>query len=500
MNDVRQKPCRYPASPVFDSTALGFAYKRRSLKTCSRTGQVVAKRTLVEKVVVGQESATIDIYFSDGSAFRFHNVWLYDACRDDKHTLATGERHLDASPLITRMPSECPISAVSISTDGAVIIVEWRTGQVNSSQFDAGFLRTYGDIVGKRLSQEVTPQSASLTNDCFDFLATEHRPPKGIKKETLWLWRNQGDDFEVPRLSLREIKDLCDEESLLKTIIDPGCVIVTDFPIDETAADGGLQGFAQRYLGGLQKHPLREIDHWVISTEQQEANSEILAKVDVRAASNSYDTSKQLCNHTDQVMYGTPGFMLCFLCAHGEGNNSIVDGFAVAYALQEREPEKFALLSKYGVDMGRRNVFYTRGDLYQNMQTPVLKTDADGNLMRITYHEIYRSPSTLPFEVFPKYWSALDTFYKMAHSEEFVKNVRLRKGEMLIMNNWRTMHGRAGLAGKERCIYGGTVTREAVYSQVRWLRQRQMSIPSNVEPALPLSHFSIYSQHTLGGL
>ena len=48
---------------------------------------------------------------------------------------------------------------------------------------------------------------------------------------------------------------------------------------------------------------------------------------------NAYDTSKQLCNHTDQACT-TPGLLLMFH-AHGEGNNSLTDGF-VGYALRER--------------------------------------------------------------------------------------------------------------------------------------------------------------------
>lgn len=66
-----------------------------------------------------------------------------------------------------------------------------------------------------------------------------------------------------------------------------------------------------------------------------------------------------------------------------------------------------------------------------------------------------------PWQVFPKYMAALDAFYSMVHSPEFQTYLTLREGELLVMNNWRTMHGRAGLAGKTRTILGGTVTREA---------------------------------------
>ena len=41
----------------------------------------------------------------------------------------------------------------------------------------------------------------------------------------------------------------------------------------------------------------------------------------------------------------------------------------------------------------------------------------------------------------------------MVHSDEFKCGVRLHAGELLVMNNWRTMHGRAGrLSTAEACV------------------------------------------------
>ena len=44
-----------------------------------------------------------------------------------------------------------------------------------------------------------------------------------------------------------------------------------------------------------------------------------------------------------------PPQLLGFHCAAGEGNNSLTDGFAVAYALKERFPKYFDLLSQHGM-------------------------------------------------------------------------------------------------------------------------------------------------------
>merc|ERR1711998_329114 len=178
-----------------------------------------------------------------------------------------------------------------------------------------------------------------------------------------------------------------------------------------------------------------------------------------------------------------------FHCAWGEGTNSLTDGFAVAEKMRNEFPEYFDLLSKHGMTAGRALKYYAAGDLNFTQSSPIISTDADGNLIRVQYHEIYRTPSTLSFDDFPKYFNALRTFYSLVHSPEFQVGIKLQAGQCLMMNNWRTMHGRAGLAGKKRTILGGTVTREAFYSQVRRLRQKELNIAPELECGLPVTYY-----------
>lgn len=103
------------------------------------------------------------------------------------------------------------------------------------------------------------------------------------------------------------------------------------------------------------------------------------------------------------------------------------------------------------------------------------------------YHESYRTASTLPCEVFPRYMAALDALYALVHSEEFQAHLTLRQGELLLMNNWRTMQGRAGLTGKTRTILGGTVTRAAFYSAVRQAAMAEAGVAAFQEVGVPTS-------------
>eukprot|EP00965_Chrysotila_dentata_P025553 849765-Pleurochrysis_carterae.AAC.1 len=80
-------------------------------------------------------------------------------------------------------------------------------------------------------------------------------------------------------------------------------------------------------------------------------------------------------------------------------------------------------------------------------------------------------------------------FYEMVHSPEFQTHLSVSAGQLLIMNNWRTMHGRAGLKGKARTILGGTVTREAFYSAVRTMEQEELGVPPEVECGVPTAAY-----------
>lgn len=84
-----------------------------------------------------------------------------------------------------------------------------------------------------------------------------------------------------------------------------------------------------------------------------------------------------------------------------------------------------------------------------------------------------------------RYWEALQTFYNMAHSSEFQVQIKLRQHQLLFVNNWRTLHGRAGLKGKARTILGGTVSREGFYSRMRKVVQEELQIPHEVATGIP---------------
>lgn len=115
---------------------------------------------------------------------------------------------------------------------------------------------------------------------------------------------------------------------------------------------------------------------------------------------------------------------------------------------------------------------------------PILQLDSDGRHFRTQYNEVFRTPSTIPYGEFDKWYEAYRLWNDMIHGPEFEVNVRIEEGQILVLNNWRVLHGRAaGKSSSNRVIMGGTVVREAFMSKAINLMGAHWPIPDR--PASP---------------
>lgn len=252
------------------------------------------------------------------------------------------------------------------------------------------------DLVGQLVSGDA--RKLDRKDDWFYFV-DGHQPILGKEKDSLKLWKND-ENFAIPTFEYEELPHRRLE--FMQTILDPGMVVVNNMPEDPLFSGDVLETFAHTYFGGLQKHPLRETAHWTISTELDvHDSSNLLNDESKRNTINAYNTNQQLCNHTDQSTYRTPGLLLGFHCAFGQGENSLTDGFAVAYALRERRPDLYKALTEIGLTIGRYQSLYAANTLEFETNMPLLTEDEFGNLYRVIFHEIYRSALNVPFDKFP---------------------------------------------------------------------------------------------------
>lgn len=404
----------------------------------------------------------LDLAFTDGSAFRFHALWLRDACRDSVYVAAeAGERVLSLTPVVAGCPDNLSVKVAAVGPDGR-LHVGWSDASMDGT-FDPGFLRQYADSVAKPLLTAQPGTDGAEMNWLKPY--SGYPGTRAPSPDQLDLWRSP-EGFAVHRFNFKDIITTPRVNlELMRVLARHGAAVVQDIPEVHDAST--LLDFASTCFGGMQKDPAR-----------QEPNWKITKKAD--AKSISYNQDLRLNNHTDQSVppHGIPGVLLLIHYIDGEGTNTLCDGFAVAEALRSEDPEAFSLLSTYGVD-AERDFCASRVDAQGNhnqsllvkTRYPILQTDQSGEVMRIQYNEVFRTPLNLPYEVFRPWYKAFRKFVDMCHSSQFERHIKMQAGQMLVLQNWRVLHGRAGHQSPNRTLVGGTVTRESFYSHASQLMQ-----------------------------
>jgi len=417
-----------------------------------------------------EDGKRVQVGFSDGSAFELHGLWLRDACRDSLLVSeAAGEKYLDRTAFKTiGAHADGKVRTVGVADGG--LEVSWASEDAMQgvrSNFPSGFLRMFAPVAGKVIKGDGHHKS----KEDFTWLEPYSGFP-GAPAPLKKLWKNQGvtDQFEHRDFQAVTASDSANLE-MLQALMRNGVMILDN--VTATKEANVLFKFASDCLGGMQKDPARDEPNWVI---QKKAS----------AQSVSYAQEKRLNNHTDQSIpaHGIPALLLAVHYVSGTGCNTLVDGYAVAEAMKQYHPEAFHLLSTYG-NPQERDYVRSRVDSTQegtqsmliSTKQPIIQTDSNGGIVRIQYNEVFRTPSTVPFDKFEAWYEAYLLWNDMTHGPEFEVEVPVGHGQMLILDNWRVLHGRAGRkSSPDRIIMGGTVVREAFHSQVTRLMRAQYPV------------------------
>lgn len=124
------------------------------------------------------------------------------------------------------------------------------------------------------------------------------------------------------------------------------------------------------------------------------------------------------------------------------GDNTFLDGLYVTERFKEQYPEEYKLLcsediflSDAGSDVaGRYDI---------KNEAPLIETDKQGRFKSLNFNNHIRGSLMLQNpERWAKVYSAIRTFYTFMKQDEFVFNIRLESGDVVIFNNIRTLHGR----------------------------------------------------------
>ena len=357
------------------------------------------------------------IEWADGRVSPFHHVWLRDNCPCDQCVYSVTREQVfesvdaaeDLQPLATR-----------IDTDGCLRI-DWQDGHL--SRFDPGWLRAHAyddESRAERLAGRPQPR----------------------------LWHG---DLQLPVFDYTALMN--DNAALLQWLLavrDIGLTQVRGVPTEP----GSLKSIAQRISF------IRESNFGVLFNVQSKADAD----------SNAY-TAFNLPLHTDlPTRELQPGlqFLHC-LVNDAEGGESIfVDGFAIADALRQEEPQLFEALSEIPVEFRNKD----RHSDYRCL-APIIAVDAPGRVAEIRMANCLRGAFDTSVAQMPLLYRAYRRLIAMTREPRFRLMQRLRPGELWCFDNRRTLHARNAFdpATGARHFQGCYVDRDELLSRILVLQR-----------------------------
>jgi gamma-butyrobetaine hydroxylase len=166
---------------------------------------------------------------------------------------------------------------------------------------------------------------------------------------------------------------------------------------------------------------------------------------DVRSVvdpSNLAYTSLALGAHTDNP-YRRPvptlQLLHCLSSTARGGNSTLVDGFTVAARIRDEDPAAFALLTTVPV-----RYRYADADADLEAEAPVIELDARGEPDAIRFNTRSARPAAQPAALVQRWYAAYRSFAVALADPRHAIEVRLRPGDLVLMDNRRVLHGRTG--------------------------------------------------------
>ena len=254
--------------------------------------------------------------------------------------------------------------------------------------------------------------------------------------------------------------------------------------VPREALMGGENG-VRRLLKGFLTHGVALVSG---VTPTVEATQEVVERVgvvqctmfggmwDFAADGEHADTAysrDELQPHTDGTYYSEPPGVQVFHCLRHDGaggETTLVDGFAGLQRLYDADPAAYRLLSTVPCAAEYRDP--ARG-LHLVGDGPVIAhqhTDSEPaprHLLRLRFNPYDRAPVRRgePAQV-EAFYRAYSRLTELLWAERQRRGLKLTPGTVLLIDNWRVLHGRAAFSG-QRHMCGAYIARSDVMSRAR---------------------------------
>jgi len=188
-----------------------------------------------------------------------------------------------------------------------------------------------------------------------------------------------------------------------------------------------------------------------------------------KQANDFAHTSIELESHTDnpnRKPVASIQFLLCIENSCKEGDSTVVDGFKVAEDLKKENPQAFNILVNTLI-----NYKFEDNDAILEKTGKIIKLSARGELKQIKYSNrldfvFYDEPKVLE-----EFYAAKRVMHQMINSDKYILQFHLEPGNLLIMNNYRTLHGRRSYNTSEgsRWLQGLYIDHDSAESKYKLL-------------------------------
>ncbi|KAI9553897.1 hypothetical protein GHT06_019167 [Daphnia sinensis] len=170
--------------------------------------------------------------------------------------------------------------------------------------------------------------------------------------------------------------------------------------------------------------------------------------------------------HTDNTYFTEAQGYLVFHCTHfnGTGGESFfVDGFHVAKQLKQLDPAAYDYLSKANITAE----YIEPGEHFSSGGAILRHDPVSGQLEQLRFNMLDRAPLTsVPQSEVGTFYRHLRTMAKLVRQKENEYWFRLLPGTVMIIDNWRLLHGRNNYEGK-RVLRGCYYSRSDFMSKAR---------------------------------
>ena len=183
-------------------------------------------------------------------------------------------------------------------------------------------------------------------------------------------------------------------------------------------------------------------------------------------------TSYPLASHTDNpYRKPIPGIQIlhCIKNDSKGGHSTLTDGFAVAEYLRKKHKNFFKLLTTVKIRfsyVGKNTILENWGE--------TIELDKNNSLKRVRLSPRLDYVPVLKKDQLNQFYKARSFFIKLCNSRKFMIQFKLEPGDLIIMDNYRTLHGRTAFSMNvgERCLEGCYIDHDSAESKMKYLKRK----------------------------